>query len=46
MKYKIDYYQDDLYEVLDLEDNSRSVFRGSLSDCVAYIKANENGYML
>lgn len=41
-KYKVRFYQDDIYEVY--EDNE-CVYQGSLSNCEAYIRLHENGYM-
>lgn len=54
--YKVKYFMDDNYEVLELvkegdvfdlcsEDEYESVFQGSLADCEAYIRLHENGYM-
>lgn len=51
MKYKVKFYQDGLYEVWEIGpheaymDNQKVVFRGSLSDCEAWIRLHENGYM-
>jgi len=51
-KFKVRFYQDNIYEVLEkqyyaLEDDDfyEAVFQGSLSDCEAYIRLHENGYM-
>lgn len=50
-KYKVSFYQDNTYEVLEWktysadEDGYESVFQGSLADCEAYIRLHEGGYM-
>jgi len=49
-KYKVRLFQDNTYEVLEyyaFEDDEcwGSVYQGSLSDCEAYIRLHENGYM-
>ena len=51
-KFKVRLYQDNIYEVLEkkyyaYEDDEswESVYQGSLSDCEAYIRLHENGYM-
>lgn len=55
-EYTVRFYQDNTYEVLEkkwywnivaYEDDYRweSVYQGSLSDCEAYIRLHENGYM-
>lgn len=50
-KYKVRFYQDSTYEVLEkkylYKDDYifESVYQGSLADCEAYIRLNENGYM-
>ena len=51
-KYKVRFYQDNTYEVLEkkyyaYEDDEcwESVYQGSLADCEAYIRLHENGYM-
>jgi len=51
-KYKVRFYQDKTYEVLEkkyytYEDDEswESVYQGSLADCEAYIRLHENGYM-
>ena len=51
-KFKVRFYQDNIYEVLEkqyyaLEDDDfyEAVFQGSLSDCEAFIRLNEGGYM-
>lgn len=52
-KYKVIFFQDDTYEVLekkyyayeDDDDSWVTVYQGSISDCEAYIRLNENGYM-
>ena len=55
MKYRVSFYQDGEYEVMELisstrtpdgyDDTEESVFKGSLSDCEAYIRLHEQGYM-
>jgi hypothetical protein len=51
MRYKVKFYQNNNYEVLELiqgaynEEHWDSVFQGSLSDCEAYIRLHEKGYM-
>ena len=53
MKYRVGFYQDDEYEVYKEFDDpyatyytsEESVFKGSLSDCEAYIRLHEQGYM-
>lgn len=42
MKYHIRGFQGDTYEVLD--SKYRSVFQGDLTDCEAWIQAQENGH--
>lgn len=53
----VQFFMDDTYEVLASPtpeedfcefdwDNNKSVFQGSLSDCEAYIRLHENGYMV
>lgn len=47
-KYKVEFMKDYTYEVFeyDYEGNNReSVFQGSISDCEAYIRLYEGGYM-
>ncbi len=51
-KYKVRFYQDNTYEVLEkkyyyYEDDEswESVYQGSLSDCEAYIRLSNNGYL-
>ena len=54
-RYRVQFFQDDVYEVLQLipstilpygyEDTEDPVFQGSLSDCEAYIRLHEGGYM-
>ena len=51
-KFKVRLYQDNTYEVLEKkyyayedDDFYESVFQGSLSDCEAYIRLHEGGYM-
>jgi hypothetical protein len=49
MKYKVRFYQDDTYEVLQLNLNEDEYeptgFSGSLADCEAWIRLHESGYM-
>ena len=42
-KYKVSLYIDDTYEVLDRE-TFEQLYRGSLSDCEAWIRLQEGGY--
>ena len=51
-RFKVRFYQNDTYEVLEKkyyhyedDDFYESVFQGSLSDCEAYIRLHEGGYM-
>lgn len=48
-KYRVGYYQDGFYEVLEFnedEDGYNPVgFQGSLADCEAWIRLHEEGYM-
>jgi hypothetical protein len=53
-KYKVKFWQDDTYEVLEEKWEStfttdgiywEQVYKGSLADCEAYIRLHENGYM-
>lgn len=52
MKYKVRFYQNGNYEVLEVTTDitetivyETSVFQGSLADCEAFIRLHENGYM-
>ena len=52
MSYRVENLQDDTYQVLQstreysYEDfDVEVVFQGSLTDCDAYIRLHENGYM-
>ena len=61
MKYKVRFFQDNTYEVIEItttqgkrisayeseNDNIEEykVYQGSLSDCEAYIRLHEGGYM-
>ena len=46
MKYEVRYYMDKEYSVYNNESDIHSpVFVGSLSDCEAYIRLKEGGYM-
>ena len=51
MKYKVVFYQNDTYEVLEWKayfnepSAWESVFQGRLADCEAYIRLHEGGYM-
>jgi hypothetical protein len=44
MKYKVVPLMDDTYQVIDTETNS-VMHQGSLSDCEAWIRLTERGYM-
>ena len=54
-RYRVQFFQDDVYEVFELISSTRtpdgytkteeSMFQGSLSDCEAYIRLHEGGYM-
>lgn len=50
-RFKVRFYQNNTYEVLEkkyyalYDDFYESVFQGSLSDCEAYIRLHEGGYM-
>jgi len=43
-KYKVQYWSDGNYAVIKISDDE-NVFIGSLSDCEAYIRLEEQGYM-
>lgn len=43
MDYRVQFYQDDEYEVLDKYYNQ--VFKGSLADCEAWIRLTKEGYL-
>jgi len=49
--FKVQCYKDDIYQVLEVIKDSKPydiyepVFNGSLSDCEAYIRLREGGYM-
>ena len=53
MRYRVSFYQDGEYEVYEEFDDpyapyyvsEESVYKGSLSDCEAYIRLHEQGYM-
>lgn len=50
MIYKVRFFMDSTYQVVLLTPNGdefeeESVFQGDLSDCEAYIRLNEQGYM-
>ena len=61
MKYRVDFYQDNEYSVIEIQyqddkynhpmdsgyepPDEFPVFQGSLSDCEAYIRLHEQGYM-
>ncbi len=51
MKYIVQLFQDDTYQVLEITegeydtDNYEVVYQGSLADCEAYIRLKEGGYM-
>lgn len=44
MKYKVCFYEDGLYEVINLQ-TSEIEFRGSLADCEAWIRLTTEGYI-
>lgn len=43
-KYKVKFYMDNEYEVLNTESYEIE-FQGSLADCEAWIKLTERGYL-
>ena len=48
MKYRVELIMDSTYQVVERFNNSEFdevLFQGSLADCEAYIKLNEQGYM-
>jgi len=40
--YKVRFYQDNIYEVIDTDGDSQ--YQGSLSDCNAWLQLNDRGY--
>lgn len=44
MKYTVRYFMDNNYEVIENE-SGESKYQGSLSDCEAWIRLTEGGYM-
>lgn len=42
-RYTVSLFQNDTYEVLDAEDDNRSVFQGTLADCEALIRLLRRG---
>ena len=56
-KFQVRFFQDNTYEVFDKQEFTldkvveeyviawEKVYQGSLSDCEAYIRLHENGYM-
>lgn len=44
-RYTVSFFQDGIYEVLDAEDDNRSVFQGTLADCEALIRLLERRVM-
>ena len=42
MKYRVQFYQDNTYEVFNNE-NQESEYQGSLADCEAWIRLTEEG---
>ena len=51
-KFRVSYYQDNNYEVLEwitdrdeCDEYELQVFKGSISDCEAYIRLKEGGYL-
>lgn len=51
MKYRVRFYQDNEYEVVELKQDSNGIeyelscFQGSLADCEAWIRLHSEGYM-
>jgi hypothetical protein len=43
-KYQVFLLQDDVYQVVDVKTHE-TVFQGSLSDCEAWIRLKEGGYL-
>ena len=43
-KYRVDWYIDNPYQVLDRETDAQ-LHQGSLSDCEAWIRRREGGYL-
>lgn len=43
MIYRVQFYQDDDFEVVDKDYNQ--LFKGCLADCEAYIRLKESGYL-
>jgi len=41
--YRVDWWMGDTFEVLDRETNQQ-IFKGSLSDCEAFIRLDKGGY--
>jgi len=49
-RYKVRHLKDSTYQVIEIETESENFFRsimfqGSLSDCEAWIRLNESGYL-
>jgi hypothetical protein len=51
-KYKVKFLQNNIFEVYEnknyyyhKDEDWESVYQGTLSDCEAFIRLNENGYM-
>jgi hypothetical protein len=42
-KYRVAWYIDSTYQVLDIETD-KQLHQGSLADCEAYIRLHEGGY--
>jgi len=43
-QYRVEWYMDNTYRVIEIE-TEQTVFKGSLSDCEAFIRLTEKGYM-
>tara|TARA_R110000822_G_scaffold275986_1_gene398078 strand:+ start:18 stop:191 length:174 start_codon:yes stop_codon:yes gene_type:complete len=43
MDYRVRFYQDNIYEVIDRD--GCSCYQGSLSDCSAWLQLNDKGYL-
>lgn len=44
MNYKVYLYLDDVYQVVDIENNETK-YQGNLSDCESWIRLKEKGYL-
>lgn len=51
MEYRVRYYCDDDYEVLEIREDENNewhesqLFKGSLADCEAFIRLSKGGYI-